>query len=307
MMVARALAGFSAGVVFCTGLTLVVDSVPRKEIGEWIGFALSGMTWGTMVGPLLGGVIYKRAGYHAVFLTLLAVIVLDFTLRLIMIETGDAFEWLKAEVVVPDESRHDDPEEPQSNDGIQHQELWIREHGEDEEPKQAEPLKTRNNPRRGNKTYSSAKIQADETTPLLKVPEPKAPWYQRRFPGLTALLSSKRLLAAVFGTFVYNSLITSFDDILPLFAHRTFNWDSEYAGLLYLTIPIPTLSSPFIGKLSDRYGARVIALFGFALTTPCLALLSLVHENTREQIAILVVLLLLFGEMMFPMKLEGLV
>ena len=293
MMIARALAGFSAGVVFCTGLTLVVDSVPRNETGEWIGFALSGMTWGTMVGPLLGGVIYKRAGYQAVFLTLLAVIVLDFTLRLIMIETGEASEWRKATPVSSNEPRHDSLEGPQSNGRTRNGVIWPE---DNREAKQARSIQISKSPCRGNKTSSSTELQNDERTPLLILPQPGAPWYQRRFPALTALLSSKRLIAAVLGTFVYNSLIASFDDILPLFAHRTFNWDSEYAGLLYLTIPVPSLSSPFIGMLSDRLGPRFVALFGFALTTPCLALLSLVHKNTRDQIAILVVLLVLFGK-----------
>ena len=302
-MIARALAGFSAGVVFCTGLTLVVDSVPRKEVGEWIGFALSGMTWGTMVGPLLGGVIYKRAGYHAVFLTLLAVIALDVTLRLTMIESGDASEWRKAEPVLCNGTAHENPEQPPSNGRNQHRKKGPE---ENREAKQAKPSKTCKSPCGGNKTNDSARIQAGERIPLLKKVGPIGPWYQRRFPALTALLSSKRLIAAVLGTFVYNSLIASFDDILPLFAHRTFNWDSEYAGLLYLTIPVPTLSSPFIGILSDRYGARVVALFGFALTTPCLALLSMVKKNTTEQIVILVVLLVLFGKTVLPSKVKRL-
>lgn len=50
-----------------------------------------------IIGPLLGGIIYKRAGYYALFLTLLAVIVLAFVLRLINIEIGDISEWRDVE------------------------------------------------------------------------------------------------------------------------------------------------------------------------------------------------------------------
>ena len=264
MIIARALAGFSAGVVFCTGLTLVVDSVPRKEIGEWMGFALSGMTWGTMTGPLLGGIIYKRAGYYAVFLTLLVVIVFDFVLRLTMIETDGASKWRDTKEHISSSSQAEDNGRIKSY-GAQGNRVSCS--GETVGAEQVRWAKTGGDPSQKNQ---STKPQPNDATPLLGFRGTRDPWYQRRFPALTALLSSKRLVAAVLGTFVYNSLIASFDDILPLFAHRTFGWDSETAGLLYLTIPIPSLSGPFIGMLSDRYGARIVALFGFGLTTPCL-------------------------------------
>lgn len=270
----------------------MVDSVPRKEIVEWMGFALSGMTWGTMTGPLLGGIIYKRAGYYAVFLTLLVVIVFDFILRMTMIETENASKWRDTQAFVARSSQADGSGHIKSND-VHGSRVSCS--GETIGAEQARRLKTDGGSSQNKK---STKPRPNAVTPLLGFHGTRDPWYQRRFPALTALLSSKRLVAAVLGTFVYNSLIASFDDILPLFAHRTFGWDSESAGLLYLTIPIPSLSGPFIGMLSDRYGARVVALFGFGLTTPCLALLSLVHKNSVEQIVLLVVLLVLFGKIL---------
>ena len=302
MMVARALAGFSAGIVFCTGLTLVVDSVPRKEIGEWMGFALSGMTWGTMIAPMLGGIIYKRAGYYAVFLTLLAVIVFDFGLRAVMIETGERSKWRDTKEMISDISQNDATRRAKSDDRASHQVVRPK---EDIVARQVRFVRIDTNSIRSNQSNGTSNTQPDERQPLLKPlvnsHETKDPWYQRRFPAMTALLSSKRLIAAVLGTFVYNSLIASFDDILSLFAHRTFAWDSEYTGLLYLTIPVPSLISPFIGMLSDRYGARIVALGGFGLTTPCLALLSLIQKNSVEQVVLLVVLLVLFGMTIAPL------
>ena len=301
MMIARALAGFSAGTVFCTGLTLVVDSVPRKEIGEWMGFALSGMTWGTMIAPLLGGVIYKRAGYYAVFLSLLVVIAIDFILRAVMIETGEASNWQGGKKMLSDTFQQDSSERTRRDDELPQHVVRPQAYGA---PPEVKAMRADTHSVMSKESNGTLRTDLGERQPLLNPHKRKHPWYQNRFPTMTALLSSKRLLAAMLGTFVYNSLIASFDDILSLFAHRTFGWDSERTGLLYLAIPVPSLISPLIGMLSDRYGARIVALCGFGLTAPCLALLALVHENSPKHIVLLVVLLLLFG-MAAPMQAPG--
>ena len=289
MLLARVFAGFSAGIVFCTGLTLVVDSVPRDEIGQWMGFALSGMTWGSMLSPVLGGIIYKRAGYYAVFITLLLIIGSDFVLRAVMIENGVAAQWMKYEGAIsnvsPSNGRQSDPNYGETF----HQQITSH----DEQASQQVNGAGDRSEIDGTKSVE-ARTEADERKPLLSH-KTLEPWYQRRFPAVTALLSSKRLIAVVLATFVSTALLASFDDVLSLFAHRTFGWDSELTGLLYLAISIPSLISTYIGKLSDRYGARIVALFGFGLTTPCLALLGLIHEGSADQIAGLVVLLVLLG------------
>ena len=289
MLAARVLAGFSAGVVFCTGLTLVVDSVPREEIGQWMGFALSGMTWGSMLSPVLGGIIYKRAGYYAVFTTLLSVIGSDFVLRAMMIETGVAAQWMKYEGTTFNSS----PSDGQQSDQLCGETLHQQGPSRDKRAIQRVQFAGNRSENEGMKS-AEARTQADERKPLLGH-RTLEPWYQRRFPAVTALVSSKRLVAVVLATFVHTSLLASFDDILSLFAHRTFGWDSEHTGLLYLAISMPSLISPYVGKLADRYGACIVALFGFGLTTPCLALLGLIHEGSADQIASLVVLLVLIG------------
>ncbi|KAI4217859.1 MAG: hypothetical protein L6R36_009240, partial [Xanthoria steineri] len=90
----KCLQGASAGIVYTVGLALLVDTVGRNEVGAWMGSALSGMSAGVMIGPFIAGIIYAKAGYLAVFATILAVIGLDFMARLFMIEKQSAKQWV---------------------------------------------------------------------------------------------------------------------------------------------------------------------------------------------------------------------
>lgn len=83
-----------------------------------------------------------------------------------------------------------------------------------------------------------------------------------RFPTTCGLMSSGRLVAAMYGGFVQVALICSFDSILPIFVHKTFSWDSSATGLSFLAISIPALTGPLIGLLSDRLGTRIVVLRG---------------------------------------------
>lgn len=82
-IVGRTLQGISAAVVWTVGLALVSDTVGSENIGQQMGKrckpqilqfadALTGyvsiaMSLGILVAPLLGGVVFARAGYNAVF------------------------------------------------------------------------------------------------------------------------------------------------------------------------------------------------------------------------------------------------
>ena len=113
---------------------------------------------------------------------------------------------------------------------------------------------------------------------------------------MATLLKSPRILAAVYGCFTNNALTAAFDAVLALFVKRTFHWSATGAGLIFLAITIPSSLGAFIDYLSDRYGNRPVALFGFGLTVPSLALLGVVTENTIAHQAALVILLVANGQ-----------
>ena len=295
LVVGRCLQGLSAGVVYTTGLSLLVDTVSRDEIGSWMGFALSGMNLGVLISPFLAGIVYEKAGYYPVFAMALVVIAFDFFLRLLMIEKKAARKWLDRKEAETYRSHSEVPPAPQdptaktsaiddSNDFA----------GRVDSASQDQSERGPNEPGIINATN---RPQPDEESPLLGNRQPRPEnLFQRRFPTMAALLSSSQIVAAVYGCFVNASLVSSFDAVLPLFVQHTFHWNAGGAGAIFLCLTIPSLLGPAIGALADRYGPRPLALVGFALTTPCFVLLGLVKKDTLTEIIVFAILLTLIGE-----------
>lgn len=147
------------------------------------------------MGPFLAGIIYDSAGYYAVFGTILGIIAFDFLLRLAMIEKHCKTQWETSE------SNSED------NESVRQADIW--------EPQERGKLSDRDH----------------EITPLLRQKSTRGEsWFRVRFPTVTVLLQSPRLMAAVGGAFTQALLVTAFDPILPLFVYRTFGWGPTGGG-----------------------------------------------------------------------------
>ena len=247
-----------------------------------MGFVLSGMNGGALIAPFLAGIIYDRAGYYAVFGVCLGVVGFDFVLRISMIEKSVARRWLN-------ESPADEGTRTPVRPGLEERESLL--------PKDS-VSRSRSSTHVPNKSHPEARYP--DTDALLQLPghfqEPRPSWFVRTFPAMATLLRSRRILAAVYGCFTHTMLISSFDAVLALFVKRTFQWSSTGAGLVFLAITVPSTLGAAIGALSDRYGTRAVALFGFALTIPSLALLGVVTHGRIEMQAALIILLVANGE-----------
>ncbi|KAL8828561.1 MAG: hypothetical protein Q9191_002514, partial [Dirinaria sp. TL-2023a] len=268
LVIARCLQGISAGVVYTTVLALLVESVERDEVGSWIGFALSGVNLGVLVAPVLAGVIYQKAGYYAVFSICLAIIAIDLIAAVLLIDKRRARQWSSDSQKAGNGSKHGN--------------------GNPTAPNVEES--------RNGRTTAHHNTQHDEVSPLLgngfsKAKVPAKRW----FPTTRALLASPQIMAALYSTFVHSTLHTSFDAVLPRFVQRTFHWDTSGAGLIFLTLTVPSLMTPLFGILSDRYGRRLVALLGFTLAVPNLALLGIVKNADLVRKVLLCVFLVLIG------------
>ncbi|KAI9788189.1 MAG: hypothetical protein M1835_002409 [Candelina submexicana] len=266
LVTGRLLQGLSAAVVWVVGLALLVDTVGEKDIGQVMGYVSLSMTIGILAGPLLGGVVYEKGGYYSVFAMAFALIGLDILLRLLMVEKKIARQWLTTTM------RRDYADCTYGAPPPQHLDNGCVEAS----------------PQQGKSAREKQGVLNEKESTRLSC-------FTTRLPPVVTLLKSRRLVAALWGSLVQAALMTSFDSVLPLFVKRTFGWDSTGAGLIFLTLCIPSFSAPVVGWLSDKYGPRWLAASGFLLALPFFTLLRLITHNTIPQIVTLCVLLILIG------------
>ena len=86
LVLARILQGVSGAVVWTIGLALIMDTVGSDKLGVTIGSIFSIISVSDLVAPVLGGVVYKKAGSGAVFGIGFGLLAIDFVMRLVLIE-----------------------------------------------------------------------------------------------------------------------------------------------------------------------------------------------------------------------------
>ena len=256
--------------MYTVGLALLVDTAGRENVGQWMGTALSSSSLGLIVSPLLGGIVYARAGYAAVFVMPMTLILVDMLMRMAMIEKKTAAKYRQVRSGTYGTFAHGSTPENNPHDEARRG------------PADLQP----NSPERSGGTPRP-------TSEGQKVSKPSE--RRSRVPTIIRLLSIPRLLAAIYGIFVNVSVLAAFDGVLPIFVKETFKWDSLGAGVIFLCIAIPALSGPLVGQLCDRLGPRWITVAGCALTAPPLLLLRLVRDDSMEAKVLLCALLTICG------------
>ena len=269
----RVLQGMSAAVVWVVGLALLVDTVGGDDIGQAMGHVGLAMSLGVLLAPLLGGVVFERAGYYSVWAMAFGLIGLDIVLRIVMVERKIAVRW--------DPQFEPKRAEPVSGD----QKVITKELDEKPDGTESED---------DNKAEETASRPVDQHSHQEDDLNARNKWYNR-LPPVLKLLASRRLLSALWAVLIQSSLLTSFDSVLPLFTKNTFGWNATGAGLIFLPIVVPTFAGPLIGHLSDKQGPRWYATAGFAGCTPFLIMLRLVDHDSLRQKVLLCALLVLIG------------
>lgn len=94
-MVGRVIQGLSAAVVWTVGLAVIADTAKPNQVAYLMAFPGIGMNLGIFCGPLVGGIVYDKAGYYPVFYVCFGILVVDVVLRLLMIEKRQLPEKLK--------------------------------------------------------------------------------------------------------------------------------------------------------------------------------------------------------------------
>ncbi|KAG9188041.1 hypothetical protein G6011_01964 [Alternaria panax] len=270
LVVGRVLQGASAAVVWVVGLALLADTVPQERLATATGWLTIGMSLGMLISPLLGGIVYDKAGYNAVFGMCYAFVGLDVVLRLLFVEKKVAARW--------------------DSKSIGRSSLSDNTYSE----KTATPIvvSTAQDP---SPDASKTAIQQEALSIEAQLNNPPRRRLRDRLPPVLSLLYSRRLLASLFCALIQAVLLTAFDSVLTIHAANTFDWNSTGAALLFLPIVIPSLLSPLWGWLSDRYGGRYVVVVGFLCGCPPLVCLRFVDENTTEDKVLICALLAVTG------------
>ncbi len=259
LICSRILHGLSSSILYTVGLAVLVDTVGKDEVGQWMGTATSCNNVGLIISPLFGGILYGRAGKLAVFGTMMGIGAVDIVLRVVMKEPprtmSSVLNLATRSSSVVSAADEDVTKDKDSAIGI----------------------------------TALPRIPQSKQNPLKRSSDIS------RISGVIALIRSPRLLAAMSGVFINEVVIASLCATLPLFVHLTFNWTALPAGLIFLCIAIPTGGGSLAGAFSDRFGARWVAFSGFALTAPLLIMLRLVKQDSIEHKVLICVLLTLTG------------
>jgi MFS family permease len=266
LILARILQGMSGAVVWTIGLALVLDTVGNEKLGVTIGSIFSFISVGELMAPVLGGVVYKKAGSAAVFGMGFGLLAIDFIMRLAVIEKKVAAKWIPNAVTKTSAS--------------------TLAHNDEEEASEGSPLL--GNANRNGHTNKHSDLEQ------WKIPKDQSALI-RRFPIIYAFSNSRMLTAQAVG-FVQAMLLAVFDATIPTEAQDLFGFDSLKAGLLFTPLVLPYLIlGPVFGRLTDKYGPKAGATFGLSYIMIPLILLRIPNEGGTPEIAKFCVFLSMCG------------
>lgn len=288
LILGRIFQGMTSALTWSVGLALVVDTVSSERVGQamgWVGIALS---LGTLTSPLLGGIVYGKAGYYEVWVMCFAIIVVDMVLRVLVIEKKDAAKWLNRTDTtasrMPHASDSDSTDTAITTTTTTTTNTTAAATAAAGSAAAAARVPPHTAPPRAGVADKSSHRRLpsyDDESLMSKKPRPLSPG------EILGLLRSPRLLAALAGTVTEAIVLSAFDGTLPIFVEGLFGWNSIGAGLIFLPLVVPTCLGPLVGHLCDRHGPRWLSAFGFALYTPFLVCLRFVTDDTFSHKALL--------------------
>ncbi|CAG8012940.1 unnamed protein product [Penicillium salamii] len=86
LTVARVCQGLSGAVIGVLGLAIIADAARPETVGEFMAYGSLSFTWGMLMGPVFGGLLYDHFGSVGAFGLPIAMLVVDIILRVLIIE-----------------------------------------------------------------------------------------------------------------------------------------------------------------------------------------------------------------------------
>jgi len=301
LILGRVLQGANASIIAILGLAMVVDTVGPEKCGYIMGYISLAINLGVFTGPLLGGVVFDRAGWSAVWGMIFALLGVDVLLRLVLIEKKRAAYWLKSDAdnvvqkgiqekiteIVPGPSQTASiidrniptlmAESHPRVSGIDGNSVHDVEKGDEIKPRPNTMASLSSSVIKDGSVSGDLAESASPTNVGHLNTKVKKSW---QVPVIFYMLKDRRLMNALIGVVVVSTILTSLDSTVPVFVKNTFHWDATAAGLVFLPLTAPGFLDPLIGKFCDRYRPRYLASIGFCCTAPFFILLRIVSQNT---------------------------
>lgn len=214
---------------------------------------MSFVTAGVVSGPMVGGTLLELLGYWPAWSVPLVVLVLDIIARLVLVEPRD----------LPSSSPSSTTGSPDPDSLIKDTSVSVTERSDETTNLLSASIDTRR----------SAATAADDDEPKLNGP-PASPNYYR------VMLTNPHILTALANVLATASLVTGFNNTLPVHLREAFGWGSLPTGMMFLCLQAPAvvLAGP-AGWLRDRVGLRNPATLGWIICTPLLLLLGIPGDS----------------------------
>lgn len=263
--------GTADALVYIVGMTIIIDTVSIEHVAEHMGYVALAMNLGSFVGPLLGGVVFARAGYNAVWWMMIGFVILDAILRFVMVEKKKVLQKeldFDQSNLASRQELSDIPADPAP---------------ETLAAKSVTTVAITEILPHSNGISDDQEVPPTDAEPLSKLPE------------LFTLLTSMRMDVALYGICVQSMIFSGFETVLSLYVQEIWNYTSLGAGLIFIPLTIPAFSSPILGRVIDRTNPRWSLVAGFLGLCPVLVGTQYVRHDSMNQKALMCGLLVLIG------------
>ena len=257
-------------------MATLTDTVGSDNMGKLMGSIGPIAYSGGFLGPMAGGLLLPSVGYWRTWLVPIAMISLDLTLRLAMVDSKPLTGAAGVNAVPSDEIEANPRSYTVSPD----------EYLSPSSPIKSEPTTPQPNLScTASSPATSTPSDAMEATPLLPKPS-----HDDLSPSLTEPLSNTAYFRCILRQprIIWSSLITlilsivhnSFGATLALHVEDVFHWGPRQVGFLFLALVSPSvLVGPFAGYLRDSIGVRWPTIVGTGMATPLFVLIGHIGDE----------------------------
>lgn len=303
--------GIGGGISWTLGFTMLADVFSPNELGAPMGKVFSANTFGFLIGPPIGGLVYDWFGEEYVFALCGLIVLVTFFIALVFVpdtlqakkqdEDVQETRRLLSSAVVDEDAASCITEESDSSSsdykevhqrkkygsfasstGVSHVSSGMTVRNDQEERQSLDLVeedlasdRSRNSP--GVIDWDIRCAPSEDGMESLSDTSRANIRHDRSLePSLLNLMTEWEVACTTLSVVLSATVFTLLEPVLPIYLARAFNASSSQIGFMWSAMMIPNFFfSQWAGEWSDKYGRKnitTIGLFIFALACPMVAL-----------------------------------